>query len=293
MNPNKRKTLILGMAVGMKLEDLAPFFLSLEKAGYHGDVCLCVADLDSATLDFLHARNVNLVPFRKAYLPSRWSRLAVPGKWFMNPHQRRQFEEQILLSYLHLHCARHIYCREYLAECGGIYDRVMLADTRDILFQSDPFEFELPAGLSVFVENPSANIGSCFTNATWIRNGFGEKVLKELSDKTIYCSGTIFGSPENMLAYFEQVLKIYAKHRPRQTIDQATHNYIMHQCPPPGWRAFDNDSGPVLTMAKIRAEQIRFNQAGLVVNAEGRIYSTLHQYDRHPELARRLRDRLT
>lgn len=281
------------MAVGMKLEQLAPFFLSLEKAGYRGDVCLCVADLDPSTLSFLRARQVNLIPFRKAYLKHKWSRLADIGKWFMKPHQRRQFDEQILLTYIHLHCARHVYCREYLAECGGIYDRVMLADTRDILFQKDPFDFEMADGLTVFVEDSSAKIGSCFTNSTWIRDGFGEKILEKLSDKTIYCSGTIFGSPENMAEYFERVLEVYATYRPRQTIDQATHNYIMHLQPPAGWRPFDNDNGPVLTMAKMKAEQIRFDERGFIVNAEGRVYSTLHQYDRHPELALRLLERLT
>ncbi len=281
------------MAVGMKLEHLQPFFLSLEKAGYRGDICLCVADLDPATLEFLRALHVNLIPFQKAYLEHKWSRLATVCKLFLKPWQQKRFDEQMLLTYIHLHCARHIYFRDYLAECGGGYDLVMLADTRDILFQRDPFDFEFPEGLSFFLEERSRTIGNCHSNSTWIREGYGEAVLKELSDKRIYCSGTIFGAPKVMLDYFEQVLRLYAVRRPLRTIDQATQNFILHKQPPKVWRAFDNETGPVLTMAKMESNQFRFNEHGLMVNANGRVFNTLHQYDRHPELAARLVRTLT
>ena len=288
MNRPEQKHLILGMAVGMKLAHLQPFFLSLEKAGYRGDVCLCVADLEPVTLEFLRARRVNLIPFQKAYLKHKWSCLATACKLFMKPWQRRRFDEQMLLTYIHLHCARHVYFRNYLAECGSGYNLVMLADTRDILFQRDPFDFEFPAGLSVFLEDTSCTIGHCRSNSTWIREGYGKAVLGELSDKRIYCSGTIFGAPTVMLDYLEQVLQLYAARKPLRTIDQATENYILHKQPPKVWHAFDNDNGPVLTMAKMKPDQFRFNERGLLINPAGRVMNTLHQYDRHPELAMRL-----
>ncbi len=281
------------MAVGMKLEHLKPFFLSLEKAGYRGDICLCVADLEPATLDFLRERRVNFIPFQKAYLKHKWSRLATFAGLFMKPAQRRRFEEQMLLTYIHMHCARHIHFRNYLAECGNGYDHVMMADTRDILFQRDPFDFEIPEGLGVFMEDPSQTIGANFSNSTWIREGFGEDVLKEMADKRIYCSGTIFGSPEILRDYFDQVLQIYSERKPVRTIDQATENYILHKQPPKMWRAFDNDDGPVLTMTNMKPDQFHFNKQGLLVNAAGRVFNTLHQYDRHPEITKRLLQTLT
>lgn len=281
------------MAVGMNPEQFAPFFISLEKTGYRGDICLCVADLAPAALDFLRARRVNLVPFRKAYLKHKWSRLAPVCKPFMKPHQQRQFDEQILLTYLHLHCARHVYYREYLAECGGMYDQIMLADVRDILFQRDPFDFEMFDGLHVFKESVQCPIGKCYSNSTWLREGFGAGVLKQLADKPIYCAGTIFGPPAVMKNYCEQVLQIFAERRPNLTIDQATHNFIMHTRPPKMWRAFDNDTGPVLTMAKLKPDQFHFNEQGLMTNSTGRVFNTLHQYDRHLDLAPRLMQTLT
>jgi hypothetical protein len=282
------KTLVLGMAVGMTLEEVKPFFLSLEKTGYRGDICMCVAGLDRATVEFLRARRVNLVPFQKAYLGRRWAYFAALIRLFMRPGQRRQFDRQVLLTYLHLHCARHVFCRDYLAECGGGYDQVMMADTRDVIFQRDPFAFEMPDGLSTFMEDASQTIGSCIYNSSWIRAGFGAAVLQELADKRIFCSGVIYGSPAVLLDYFEQVLQLYSACKPRSSIDQATHNYILYKQPPKPWQAFENGAGPVLTLGYMKPHQFRFNEQGLLVNADGRAFNTLHQYDRHPELAQRL-----
>jgi hypothetical protein len=293
MSQPDKKTLILGMAVGMKLEHLQPFFLSLKKAGYGGDVCMYVADLERDTLEFLRAYRVNLVPFQKAYLKRKWAHLATVCKPFMKPWQRRRFDEQMILTYIHLHCARAAYHRAYLAECGKDYDHVMLADIRDILFQRDPFAFEIPEGLSVFLEDSRQTIGTNLSNSTWMREGYGEAVLKDLADKRIHCAGTIFGSPAVLLDYLDQVLRLYAARKPLHTIDQTTHNYILHTQPPPVWQVFDNETGPILTMAKMKPEQFHFNEQGLMVNAAGRVFNTLHQYDRHPELATQLIKTLT
>ena len=211
----------------------------------------------------------------------------------MTPHQRQRLEEQLALAYLHAHCARNAYGRAYLAECGRGYERVMLADIRDILFQADPFAFEMPEGLSVFMEDPGRTIGTCPFNAEWMRHGFGKAVLKELHDKPFFCAGTVFGTAAAMLSYFDQVLPIYYARKTRKTIDQGTFNYVIYKQPPKLLHCFDNDAGPVLTMSNMDARRFRFNAQGRLVNSAGRIFNTLHHYDRHPELARQLVRTLT
>ena len=282
------KTLIMGLLTGMTLEQIKPFFVSLEKTGYSGDVCVFVADLDPATLDFLRAQRVNLVPFQKAYLKSKWARRIGRARIFMKPWQRRRFDEQMALTYLHVWCARAIHYRTYLAECGKDYDQVMLSDIRDILFQRNPFDFETAPGLSVFLEDARLTIGTCVSNSTWLRDGFGGEVLTELRDKSIFCAGTVFGTPGVLSDFLNQSVELYHKKNNGGLIDQAAFNYLLHKQPPAVWRAFDNNTGPILTMANMTADQFRFNESGLMVNAAGRVFNTLHQYDRHPELARHL-----
>jgi hypothetical protein len=293
MNKTSPKTLILGLVAGLSLEQTRPFFLSLEKAGYRGDVCLFVQDLAPETVAFLRARRVNLVPFQKSFLKPKWTRLVQLCRPFLKPRARRLLTEHWLLACLHMHCARQIYFRTYLAECGRDYDYAMLADIRDVLFQKDPFAFEIPDGLCVFQEDARQTIGTNFSNASWMRDDFGPAVLNELRDKPVFCAGVIFGPPAALLEYLEQVLQIFCARSIGKTFDQATHNVIVHQQPPPALHRFDNDTGPVLTMARMDPGQFRFNDAGFLVNQTGRIFNTLHQYDRHPELIPKLLRRLT
>jgi hypothetical protein len=293
VNKAGAKTLILGLATGMSLEQIAPFFLSLEKSGHRGDVCLFVRGLAPGTSAFLRARHVNLVPFQESFLKPKWTRLVHLCRPFLKPAPRRLLAEQWPLTYLHACCARHIYYRSYLAECGRDYDCVMLADIRDILFQKDPFAFSIPDGLSVFMEDARQTIGSNFSNASWMRDGFGESVLNELRDKPVFCAGTTIGSPAAMLDYFDRMLQLICARKTALPIDQAAHNVVIHRQPPPSLHRFDNDTGPVLTMAEMDPRQFRFSERGFLINATGQSFNTLHQYDRHGELAPKLLRLLT
>ena len=293
MTTSSSKKLILGLLSKMSLEKVMPFFLSLEKAGNRGDVCLFVSDLDAATLAFLRARRVNLIPFNRSYLKPKWARIISLIKPFLRPWKRARLEEQLALAYLHPHCARRVYCHAYLTECGAGYEQVMLADIRDILFQNEPFDFDMPDGLSVFMEDASQTIGTCPHTSNWVKRGYGQAVVNELRGERIFCAGTIFGSPTGLCDYFAQVLKLYYGRKIADTIDQGTLNYVLYKQPPPKVHRFDNDAGPVLTMGYIDPDRLRFNEHGLVVNPAGRVFNTLHQYDRHPELAQRLLKILT
>lgn len=295
MSKAPSKTLILGLLSGLSLEKSKPFFLSLEKSGYRGDVCLITSGLDAATQAFIRSRafNVNLVPFQRPYLRPVWARLIGCAKIFLARQQRRIFDEQLNPSYVHLHCAPFAYYRAFLAECGATYDQVMISDIRDVMFQSDPFSVALPPDLNFFAEDTSYTIGTCNSNAHWMRRGFGRAVLRELADKPISCSGTVLGTRDAMRNYVETMLRFFYQKKKKRTIHQATHNYILYKQPLPGLHCFSNDEGPVLTMGYVKPDKFRVNASGRLINRHGQIYTTLHQYDRHPEFAQRLMRVLT
>jgi hypothetical protein len=287
------KPLILGLLTNMTLEKARPFFLSLEKSGYVGDVCLFVNGLEADLRDFLRARRINLVPFQPAYLKPRYARVAGLARPLLKGGQIDRLEAQMAVAYMHPHCARHVYYHAYLAECGADYDWVMLTDIRDVLFQRDPFDFELPDGLGVFKEDPNLTIGACQHSSKWIRHGFGPAVLEKLRDKTIFCAGTIIGTPAAVSDYCSRALRLFYAKKTCWTIDQATFNYLLYLDPPPQVQVFDNEAGPVLTMAHMDTTCFRFDTAGKLITPAGRVYNTLHQYDRHAGLAPQLVQRLT
>jgi hypothetical protein len=134
----------MGLTARMSLAQIKPFFLSLEKAGHAGDVCLFIKDLERGALDFLRDRRVNLVPFQGACLRPKWSRFADLSIPFLKPSQRRRIRGQFALTFLHSLAARFVCCQPYLAACRPAYDHVMLADIRDIFSSAIPLRLRYP-----------------------------------------------------------------------------------------------------------------------------------------------------
>jgi hypothetical protein len=143
------------------------------------------------------------------------------------------------------------------------------------------------------MEDSHMTLGTCPWNARLLRAGFEEQALQELGNQPISCSGAVIGTSTVMCDYLERMGRLLSAAKSREVIDQAAHNWIIHRQPPPALHRFDNDAGPVLTMHHLDPAQLREDGQGRVLNPAGQIVNTLHQYDRHPALARRLTGMLT
>jgi hypothetical protein len=285
---NDSKKLILGLISGLSLEQVKPFFLSLEKSDYRGDVVMFVSDLGMATQTFLRSRRAHLVPFQKAYLKSFPAFATNLPRVVLSSRRRPLFDRQLAPAYMHPRCARYIFQQSFLQECGGGYNHVMLTDVRDVLFQANPFAFEIPDGLSVFLEDRSWNIGSCEHNSRAMLQAFGRGILSELSGKPIVTTGVTIGTTAAIREYLTRVTAILCEKRDRKPIDRAVQNFLVHKEPPAKLHQFENSSGPVLTLGGLDPARVQFNDRGQVVAADGRVVNILHQFDRHRELAQKL-----
>ncbi|MCX6896877.1 MAG: hypothetical protein NTZ16_15590, partial [Verrucomicrobia bacterium] len=202
------------------------------------------------------------------------------------------FDELLAPSFLHPNCARHFFYRNFLETCGGGYDFVMLTDVRDVLFQRDPFAFAVPDGLSVFLEDSRWTIGDCTHTANQIKRRFGGAALRAMSGRRVACAGTILGTTAAVREHLERVTRSFAGRITRKTVDQGVFNHLLHAQPPAKLTCFENFAGPVLSMARLDMAKLRFDAAGRILDDDGNVINTLHQYDRHPELAARLLQRL-
>lgn len=290
MNPPPANPLILGTLVDLPLEKAQPFFLSLERTGYRGEVGLVCGDVGAATLAFLRARayRVNLLPYRKPFLQPAWAWLASRPRLLLSARRRQRLDEQLAPTFLHPNCARHFFYRNFLETCGGGYDLVMLTDVRDVLFQRDPFAFAVPDGLSVFLEDRRWDIARCQHTANQIKRRFGRATLRAMHHRRVACAGTIFGTTAAVREHLERVTQSFAGRITRKTVDQGVFNYLLHAQPPAKLTCFENFSGPVLSMARLDLAKLRCDAAGRILDDAGNVINTLHQYDRHPELAAQL-----
>lgn len=303
--------LVLGLVKEYEFEQIKPFLASLRDSGYQGDVCLLVSELSPATQQVLQkyaAQNRIIIhSFRDFPLLSfpykiRKRRLAFKDLYL---HQLIQLyplnnlyvrlvnavaslrEENPYLVKCHISklflnawCVRYPLYYLYLSKYGKYYESIMLTDTRDVLFQANPFSFDFD-GLCCFLENEEKTIKSCEFNSNWILKGFGENALHDMGHQTISCSGTTIGTRSAIMLYLETMVDHLIQLKTQfRGIDQGVHNYILRKGLVEAVRFYDNHHGPVLTMHHTGEDKIRFNSDGYVINEDGSIINVLHQYDR-------------
>jgi hypothetical protein len=260
------RNLVMGVATGYDRKALAPFVCSLRKAGYQGDVVLFVNQLDAETAKFLEDHRVWAEPWDGMFLPF-----------------------DLLLG-------RNVTFYNFLVRpetaLRGPYSHVLLTDVRDVFFQADPFLPAPETELEFFLEDDSRRVGNCSFNSTWVRMAFGEQVLREMGERRISCAGTVLGTWRGILEYLlhMQILATQAKPTARfvKGVDQGLHNLLLHRNLLDSSAVAENGAR-VFTLGYVGETGIRMTEDGRVADLHGRVSPLVHQYDRHPGLAERVR----
>jgi hypothetical protein len=257
------KHLILGLAAGYHFGDVRPFLASLKRAAYAGDLVFFVSET-TRDLERMRGHGAELRPMVRP-----------PG-----------------LEDVPCNGLRYFLYLEYLRTCGQTYDRILISDVRDVIFQRDPFDHPWPDGVCCVLEDPSATVGSCPFNARWVREHLGESALDAIADRPVSCSGTTVADHGAMLAYLEKMTGLLLPPSTGECMagyDQGIHNHLVHTGAVDGLTLYDND-GPILTLAQTRGEP-SLDARGQILNRAGRVPHLVHQYDRKPSLFKMIRER--
>lgn len=265
-----KKNLILGTIKGYDFEVLRPFLTTLKRTGYAGDTVFMYSQIDADTLNKLKEWGVILVPFTTTfpYMEGAW---ATHNEW---PTNKRWLNTAV-------HSLRYLLAYCYLKEFGANYSRVLLTDTRDVIFQKDPFDYELEDSLYCFTENEGAVIADSSINAMWIEKGFGPSELERIAQRPIICSGVTVGPSNRVLEYLSIFVRtVVERDVPIEIpgMDQGIHNYLIYTGLLPVAKIYKNDDGPVFTVG---LEQSLTRKKGMIYNGRGVIPNIVHQYDRH------------
>lgn len=278
--------LVIGLAANYDWPAVEPFAVSLVRSGYQGHKVLFIK---------------NLTPLaQQNLLDLGFSLIDLPLIDFSDPNTP--------VGNYFAYVGRFILIHQFLHENPG-YRFVVCADTRDVVFQHDPMKWlEKNIEDSALVA-ASEHIRHCDQegNTAWINQGFRE-VSSWMLPQDVYCSGLISGRAEYVS---DLALGIYLMGRHISGsiwgADQPVYNAIMHQkayadiTKVPKMRdlyclnmvvlAFEKyrrmmtDLPPVtaFTDIKIQDEDVIYTLPDL------RDFSILHQYDRIPPFANRLR----
>jgi hypothetical protein len=173
------------------------------------------------------------------------------------------------------------------------YDRVILSDVRDVVFQSDPSGIEPDARLVCFLESARYTIGTEPKNSRWMTELYGQATLERLADRRVSCSGVTIGSHDAMLDYVVALNDEMARVIGRvwdSGYDQGVHNQLLWSGAFPHARVMENGRG-VFTVGQEPRDALALDASGRVCCGDGSVPAMVHQYDRHQDVADALRAR--
>jgi hypothetical protein len=254
------RRLVLGAAVGFGVDEVRVFVESLRGTGYKGDIMMLIAWPGVAVGRYLKQHGVKV----------------------QRVFQTRSFTRSV-------HARRYLIYTEYLKQHGAKYDQVMLADTRDVVFQKHPFEGLEGAGCHFFLEAEGRTIGEDETNWRWVSHTVAKEDAEKLAGKRISCSGITIGGTKAIVDYLQRLSALVSNMPFRiyreigHGYDQALHNYLVHLVPEVDGTVTENN-GHIATMAIEPRARYTIDDKAVIRLTSGHTPAICHQYDRFPDL---------
>ena len=177
---------------------------------------------------------------------------------------------------------RFFIARQLLRACSAEHDAVLLADSRDVVFQANPFSI---MNYGLFTGQEVNNLCDSPINAQWMRSTYGEAGFARLKDLPVLCSGVTLGGVSSVLAYLDRFCAEISRHAvARRSVlipiwDQAYHNMILRDHPPAQFNPMPWHS-QIATVGEVPSEFLEVQPDGYI-SVNGKVPAILHQYDRH------------
>jgi hypothetical protein len=171
------------------------------------------------------------------------------------------------------------------------FNNVFCCDSRDVYFQSNPFDFQYKGKINFFLEDKK--IKDCPINSKWIIRTYGKKVFNEIGEEIIFCAGTVMGTHEKIVEYLDLVSKqiIERKYKKRlkflltfrpdkegRGVDQGHANYLVRKKFIKDCFFYSNSEGPVATIFYLK--KILFDKSLRLLSNSQKPYAVVHQYDK-------------
>lgn len=199
-----------------------------------------------------------------------------------------------------IHNTKHIKFLEYL-EDNSNYKNVFLTDTKDVIFQNNPFDNLPDDSLFVFQEDSGFRIGDDpYHNCWWIATAYGVDILSQIINNNIICSGTVLGSYNKIVEFMIQIKNEILKIRKENhdifkgmILDQAIVNYLCRMNEKTIKNVTIKKNGDMIgtlgiSTSQLTAEGPQWRDEVLIkghtLMVNKKIPSILHQYDRDPIL---------
>lgn len=243
---NSAKSVVIGLASGYNLDVYKRFVGSLRATGFNGHIILGISsDPPQDVTDYLQQQNVTTKPVdigRCTYYNATMEN----GKPLLNQKCATSYPQY------KIQWGRFPMAKDWLLDCEECTNGVMLTDTRDAYFQSDPFAYvDNPKSIMVFEE-----IFPNLTASHWLAHNTVSRCRKTqlLRNESLpmLCSGSTMGSREGILQYVNAMVEEFDYWNSYDNCrsdmvgdDQSIHNYLYYANKLPGAVAVPHRTGAI------------------------------------------------
>ncbi len=284
--PDPSEHLVIAAAAGYREEQLRPFLASLRHYSPTASLGLIVDRLNPEFQQAVRAWFPGCEFFPSPPSPLRdfgrkrkWARSVLKRlvKW--------SGSRELAMRLLEINYLRYPIFRDLLNSRNPPGAKVLLCDSRDVVFQADPFSGEWPP---LWTCEEHRRIEECELNSSWFRRAGGEAAFQQAKHQRIVCSGITGGRVDRMRNYLQQFSEVVEQLAPRIPLtvgDQGIHNYLVRLRPELGFTVFPNGCPLAAHVACTPLAELMIENHQVRLRHGAGVPVILHQYDRHPSLA--------
>jgi hypothetical protein len=169
---------------------------------------------------------------------------------------------------------------DYLKEQNLIFDKVLLADIDDVIFQEDPFSINFTEELYCALEQSiltDVNNSSSIINMGLINDfkHLPENNYDNYKNKYVVCAGTILGQYDGIIKYldFYKNIQNIKLGNDQGLLNVYVYNFLSSK------KCLEFQESKILTLDKIDFEILNIENNS-IVNNKGEKYSIIHQINR-------------
>lgn len=258
-----KKDVVIGVIRNYNYSKLEPFIRTLKNTGFDGDVVFFYSEISKRTLKKLEDVGIILI---KLDIQCHEHTVVASNL------DETGYKKLPLMSY------RFIAYLDFLEKNKGKYNNVFLTDTRDVVFQKNPFDFDIGKNVCFFMMGNDSFIAH-EKIATRFISAYGKKMHKKVLGKDVSCAGTIIGGINEIIIYLRLM-----KHDIYKTDDQSIHNALLYGNAIKNKKMFKN--GNVVFTASFEEDLKKYINIknNVILDKKGKIVNIIHGYNRYDVL---------
>jgi hypothetical protein len=172
---------------------------------------------------------------------------------------------------------------DYLKQNKNIFEKILLSDINDVIFQEDPFSINFTEEIYCALEQSilnDYNNSSSNVNMEWIDQCtlLTKTNYNNYINKYVVCAGTILGNYNGIIKFLDFYKKIQNNQYNKICNDQGILNvYVYNYLESKKCLSFEESK--IITLDKIEFERLKIENNS-IVNNKGEKYSIIHQINR-------------